>query len=225
MTQKSTTQSHDSIRFYRNLLTARFFESMIGAILEIAGYEVYPYGYETLLPALRRRFKKGKPSPTEERLRSTPDLLVTDPEAGVGVAVTRLVEVKFRSWDSPEDVELWGIRWYQRYWPDAILVLVIPGGDFFYAQEVDKLNSHQRSFDLATEFKLLPELFERVRPEVMDLFREDVKRFANGLNSNPPRRSGSQEVGIEKEKREGSDTLANHPRHESERGVDVGVKL
>ncbi|MFQ5873065.1 MAG: hypothetical protein ACE5JL_04600 [Dehalococcoidia bacterium] len=190
MARKSTAKSRASIRFYRNLLTARFFEGMVGAILELSGYEVYPYGYETLLPALRTRFSKRRPSPTEERLRSTPDLLVSDPEAQDGDANTKLVEVKFRNWDSPEDVKLSGISWYQRYWPDAILVLIIPGGDFFYAQAVSELDAHQKTFDLTTEFRPLSELFRKIHPEIATIFREDVMRFANGPSSDPPRRSG-----------------------------------
>lgn len=182
MTRKPTPKFDDSIRFYRNLLTARFFEGMVGAILELSGYEVYPYGYETLLPALRTRFSKSQPSPTEERLRSTPDLLVSDPQAEGGAAGTQLVEVKFRNWDSPEDVKLSGISWYERYWPDATLVLIIPGGDFFYAQAVSELDPQQRSFDLTTEFRPLSELFRKIHPEIATIFRQDVMRFAEAVN-------------------------------------------
>ena len=181
MTPTAPIKSDDSIRFYRNLLTARFFEGMVGAILELSGYEVYPYGYETLLPALRTRFRKSQSSsrsPTEERLRSTPDLLVSDPELQGDEASTRLVEVKFRNQDSPEKVKLWGIRWYQSYWPDAILVLMIPGGDCFYAQAVDKLDASQNGFDLTQDFRLLPEMFKKVRPEIVAEFKEDMKQFA-----------------------------------------------
>ncbi|MFQ5853627.1 MAG: hypothetical protein ACE5JU_23965, partial [Candidatus Binatia bacterium] len=85
----------------------------------------------------------------------------------------------------PKDVKLSGISWYQRYWPDAILVLIIPGGDFFYAQAVSELDAHQKSqksFDLTTEFRPLSELFGKIHPEIATLFRADVMRFAEGVN-------------------------------------------
>lgn len=154
----------------------------MGAILELSGYDVYPYGYETLLPALRTHFRKNQSStrsPTEERLRSTPDLLVSDPEAQRDESNTQLVEVKFRNCNTPKKVGLWGIRWYQRYWPDAVLVLVVPGGDFFYAQAVDKLDDGKSKFDLTQDFLPLSEWFKRIRLETMALFQEDTKQFAH----------------------------------------------
>jgi hypothetical protein len=168
------------LEFYRRLAEARFCEGIVAAILELSGYEVYPYGYETLLPPLRRRFRQNhaRPSPTEARLRSTPDLLVVDPAARARPSSPRLVEVKFRRWTSPHDVRLSGVEGYQTYWPDALLVVVIPAGDTFYAQAVERLNGRKRSFDLPRQFQRLHAFFPRVKPATLTALAQEVKRFA-----------------------------------------------
>lgn len=179
MRQRLNQRAKNQVDFYHNLITARFFEGMVGAILEISGYEVYPYGYETLLPALRRQFQKNRsvPASTEERLRSTPDLLVVDPSSASTQERIRLVEVKYRCWGSPCDVRLSAIKWYQQYWPDAILVVVIPEGAFFYAQAVAKLNAKKRVFDLTRQFRRLEAVFSKVNSHTLSVFAKEVKRF------------------------------------------------
>lgn len=180
MTQQYTSPSKADLEFYQHLCTARFVEAVISAILELSGYQVFSYGHEYLLPTLRKTFQEhtSRPEPTEERLRSNPDLLVLTPETNQQETRTRLVEVKYRAWESPKDVRLSSIAWYQQYWPEAILVVVIPGGACFYAQSVDQLNSRQRVFDLTEQFQPFETIFRQTKRKILEVFAAEIQRFS-----------------------------------------------
>lgn len=179
MKQSSTLPQDDELNFYRRLCVARFFEGVVVAILELSGYQVYGYGHEQLLPTLRQHFSRygRSTAPTEERLRSSPDLLVVDPAASDRSKKLRLVEVKFRRWESPQDVRLSGVLWCQKYWPDALLVVVIPGGAYFYAQAVEQLAGEKNTFNLTQQFQRFEAVFEKTNPGTLRVFAEEVNRF------------------------------------------------
>lgn len=181
MAQPSQNPSKSELDFYRRLCTARFFEGIVGAILELSGYVVFPLGYEQFMPVLRHLFRENQaqPVPAEERLRSSPDLLVVGQTSGESDVIPRLVEVKYRNWHSPTDVRLSDITLYQHHWQDAILVVVLPAGDGFYAQEITQIDGRKRTFDLTQHFQRLDALFPHVKPQTLQAFGEDVQRFTD----------------------------------------------
>jgi hypothetical protein len=180
MAQQTTRPANADFEFYRQLCLARYVEGIVGAVLELSGYVVFPLGYEQFMPVLRHLFRgnQADSTTTEARLRSSPDLLVvgqTNPSPDV---IPYLVEVKYRNWTSPQDVRLRGITQYQQHWPDAVLVVVIQGGDVFYAQQVSRLKARRRVFDLTREFRRLDAFFPRLRRDTLAAFAQDVRRLA-----------------------------------------------
>jgi hypothetical protein len=183
MAQRTTQQANAEVAFYRQLCLARYVEGLVAAVLELSGYVVFPLGYEQFMPVLRHLFRgnQADSTATEARLRSSPDLLVvgqTNPSPDV---IPYLVEVKYRNWRSPQDVRLRGITQYQQHWPDALLVVVIQGGAFFYAQQVARLKARRQVFDLTREFRRLDAFFPRVQPDTQAAFAQDIKRLAVAL--------------------------------------------
>jgi len=119
----------------------------------------YTHGYESFLSDVKYELHRKKLARTDsvKRLRSHPDLVVYDDRSN---EVT-FVEVKFRNISSLDSIGLnpKSILWYQKYWNDSVLVVVVPIGEVFYAQDVNKLPTADVSesdtfvnFDLNTHF-------------------------------------------------------------------------
>lgn len=176
MTFESEPQDKIKAKFYQNVLDGNFHKDLVRVILEMSGYEVYPYGYESFLTPLKMKFEKQEIKQTEisKKIRSTPDLLVIkDREVS-------LVEVKSRNFDRTNDVLIKDVSKYPRYWQDSILVVVVPAGHFFYAQDVSKLKiEEQRGFDLNEEFRWFEEMFTDVKLETLYSYKGYVIRFQN----------------------------------------------
>ena len=143
--------------FYR--VIGNFAKELVRGLLEESGYRVYPYGYESFLSDVKCELHRKKLVKTDsaKRLRSHPDLLVYNGR----INEVTFVEVKFRNISSLESIGLnaKSILWYQKYWNDSVLVVVVPMGEFFYAQDVNKLPTIDVSesdtfvnFDLSTHF-------------------------------------------------------------------------
>lgn len=164
--------------FYRNLLAGHFHKDLIRVILEESGYEVYPYGYESFLTPLKIKFERGEIEPTEisKKIRSTPDLLVFDPEKGT----VELLEVKSTRWDWTNDVLIDALPRYQQYWQESMLVIVLPAGHFFYAQYVDRIEPRKdNTFDLREEFEWFEEVFTKVRLDTLYSYKKQIIDFWN----------------------------------------------
>ena len=161
--------------FYRNLLAGHFHKDLIRVILEESEYEVYPYGYESFLTPLKIKFEKGEIKQTEisKKIRSTPDLLVYDPEN----KTVELLEVKSRRWDRTDDVLIKALPKYQKYWRDSILVIVLPAGHFFYAQRVSDLESKTADFDMNKEFMWFEEIFTKINLSTLYSYKKEVINF------------------------------------------------
>ncbi len=121
--------------FEDNLLFGYFFKDVVILLLDKCGYEVYPFGYESFFPTLKRQLYESLPSEVASRIRSTPDLLVRSSSD----RRVDLVEVKERS--ASEIIVINEIELYHQFWPESIIVLIIPSGNYFYAQYVHKLNT------------------------------------------------------------------------------------
>jgi hypothetical protein len=71
----------------------RFAESIISTFLEYAGYRVLPLGIEQVVSEVKAAVaRRERPIELPDQLRSAPDFLVIDAEAGTST----LLEVKFR---------------------------------------------------------------------------------------------------------------------------------
>ena len=148
-----TKQRDNNPDFDDNLLFGYFFKDIIVLLLEKCGYEVYPYGYESFFPNLKRKLYNVEQQDAAERIRSTPDLLVKHPD---GKRVD-LVEVKVRTAGGKRGIEINEIERYHKFWPESILVLVIPSGNYFYAQHIYKLNL--KSSYTPQDFRPFEEIF------------------------------------------------------------------
>jgi hypothetical protein len=156
--------------FHDDLMFGYFFKDIVVLLLDKCGYEVYPYGYESFFPNLKSKLSNiSQPeSDSAERIRSTPDLLVINPN-GQNVD---LVEVKARTasgiWDIHE------IERYRKFWPESILVIVNPSGNYFYAQHISKLDV--KSFYVPQDFRPFEEIFPLTEKLPEDFRRKLVRK-------------------------------------------------
>ena len=143
----------DSSDFDQNRVVGSAAKEMVRTLLESCGYSVLPFGYENVLAGARpeisdrERFGRGD---LVERIRSMPDLLV------LGEQELHLTEVKFRAGTVRQGYQRitlsnWELIRYQKYWPEAVLVVVSPFRDGFHAQNVTAL-APIGGFDMVTEF-------------------------------------------------------------------------
>jgi len=164
--------------FYRNLLAGHFHKDLIRVILEESGYEVYPYGYESFITPVKIKFEKREIKQTEisKKIRSTPDLLVYNPEG----KTVELLEVKSTKWDWTDNVFIDALPKYQKYWRYSILVMVLPAGHFFYAQKVNKLKPRRdNTFDLKKEFEWFEDVFIKVHLDTLYSYKRQIIDFWN----------------------------------------------
>jgi hypothetical protein len=83
--------------FRQNLIKGQIAKELVKGLLENSGYHVYAFGYESSISQLRFdvAINKGRvpPTPSNDRIRSMPDLIVYDNMRHQ----TSFVEVKYRS--------------------------------------------------------------------------------------------------------------------------------
>jgi hypothetical protein len=169
--------------FRHDLIVGGVAKELVRGLLEDSGYNAYAYGYESLLAQIRYNVQKKRPSETDSilRLRSTPDLLVYNPENGN----TFFTEVKLRRKDDPHHLSLSNgyIMKYQKYWNDSVMVVVVPAGSVFYAQNVNKLSLSSKepksysTFDLTSDFLPIETIFTRVTDETVQKYFGILQRL------------------------------------------------
>ncbi|TRZ53673.1 MAG: hypothetical protein D4S01_00915 [Dehalococcoidia bacterium] len=150
-----TKQWEGILDFDDHLMFGYFFKDIIVLLLDKCGYEVYPYGYESFFPNLKRKLynQPFEEKDSAERIRSTPDLLVKHPDE----QRVDLVEVKSRTASGKWGIKINEIKQYRKFWPESILVLVIPYGNYFYAQHISKLD--MKSSYAPQDFRPFEEIF------------------------------------------------------------------
>ncbi len=154
--------------FHDSMFKGEATKGLVKVLLQKAGYNVYPYGYENTLADIRDKLRsKGtKNSPTVRRIRSSPDLLVYDNKNKDLI----LVEVKMRNSKTPL-LEARRIARYKEFWNDSVLVLVVPFGNVFYAQRICDLECKDKYYP-NTDFLKIQDVFTSVKSE-------DVKHYCN----------------------------------------------
>jgi len=132
-------------------------KAIVRCLLEGAGYSVYPFGYESFLTRIKDLVHQDKvfeiTSPTKiDQLRTMPDFIVVDEESAVvdpkgerpeTYAGIDFVEIKFRN-RPPTNVSInrYVLEGYKKYWPDSVLVIVLPYDDVFYAIKAEEATSN-----------------------------------------------------------------------------------
>jgi len=163
-------QSFRTLDFYDHLLFGYIFKTIIMELLDRCGYEVCPFGYESTLPHLKKQLHGINPTDTATKLRFTPDLIVRDPNEGK----VNLVEVKARSANGSRGIRIDEISYYLNFWPESIVVLVVPSKPYFYARPVRDFPS-QGPYSL-DNFYLFEELFLRLTYLPIDFRRKIVRK-------------------------------------------------
>ena len=163
--------------FDDHLIFGYFFKDIVILLLDKCGYEVYPYGYESFFPNLKRQLYESQPSEVASRVRYTPDLLVRNPS---GERVD-LVEVKARSVYADRLIEINEVESYLKYWSESLIILVIPSGNYFYAQYVHKLKPKgSKGMYVLGDFCPLEEIFPSTK-ELPEDFRRKIVRKVRTL--------------------------------------------
>jgi hypothetical protein len=163
--------------FHDNLLFGYFFKDIVIVLLDESGYEVYPFGYESFFPTLKRQIYSVKASEVQQRVRSAPDLLVRNPSD----QQVQFVEVKSRSTTGRWGLRIDEVKLYHKFWPESILILVVPSDNYFYAQHVNKLP--QTTGCTLGHFRPLEELFPLTK-ELTEEFRKRMVKKAQTLFRN-----------------------------------------
>jgi hypothetical protein len=159
--------------FYDNLLDGYYYKEIVRTILDISGYMVFPYGYESAFSYIKIQLHKGEIKNTlaAKKIRSSPDLLVYDENR----KEIELLEVKSRNWDDEKSVEVGKLDWYKKYWDGSILAVIVPHAHWFYAQQVDKLEVRSdKTYNLAEEFEEFEGIFTRVCTDTLYRFKANI---------------------------------------------------
>lgn len=155
-------------KFYDDMLKGNQVKELVKVLLERSGYSVFPYSYESTLADVKKKLnvRDARNSRTARRIRSTPDLLVYDEKR----KDVTLVEVRMRRAPKETSIEYLKIAWCKEFWDDTIVVVVVPGGNVFYAQKVSELEIKQ-TYNATTDFERFEDVFTRVKAEDLSHFR------------------------------------------------------
>lgn len=149
-----------------NFLKGSIGTDIVKSLLEMSGYTVCHYGYEyTLLDALSKRTAKTSNSETGRKIRKSPDLLVYDDEE------IMLVEVKTR-FALPLRINSFEMDVIKKHWNDAILVVIAPDENVFYAQRVSELEGPFGYYLSLEDFNKINEIFSKVGNEDISHYKE-----------------------------------------------------
>jgi Holliday junction resolvase len=142
-----------------NYLKGYFGKDLVKSMLERSGYTVCHYGYEdTLLDVMSKRTSKTSNSNTGRRIRKSPDLLVYD-DQNIMLAEIK-TRLKLPPMINPSEIEI-----LKEFWNDAILVVIVPDENIFYAQKIAELETPKGYYLSLSDFKKLQDIFKRVSDE------------------------------------------------------------
>jgi hypothetical protein len=166
------------LTFSERLLQGNFIKEVVRRIFEESDYLVFPFGYESFLTQIKHIIQEKKFVATSQgviqRVSTSPDLVVYDQEKDI-----KLVEVKSKNWD-PGSLESivpidFSLDTLKREWKNAILILVVPFGHWFYAQEVEKINSYKDNLGVGiklSEFELFENIFSKITADILYSYKK-----------------------------------------------------
>ena len=112
-------------------------KQIVSDLFTESGCEVYQLGYESNFSALKNKIRNNYDD-TSLRIRTFPDLLILSKDKPL------LIEVKYRSYAGRFDIKEKELYDYQRFWPEAFIIIVIPDDVGFYAQRICDINPEGR---------------------------------------------------------------------------------
>ena len=79
------------------------------------------------------------------------------------------------------------VGWYQKYWEDSILTVVVPHGHWFYAEYVNKIKikKPEEDYNLVKEFEKFEKIFSKVDVDTLYRFKFDVAKKMNRARDSP----------------------------------------
>jgi hypothetical protein len=154
--------------FFDGVHEGNMIADLVSKLLEKSGYLVFANGYESRFSEVKKQLneKDVKNSLTVRKIKCSPDLLVFDERRKDAV----FVEVKLRRAPNERSIAYLDLAAYKYYWPECILVLVIPHGNILYAQRVSELDVKDK-YDAFTDFDKFQEIFTYVEPDTLDHYR------------------------------------------------------
>ena len=187
--------SYQNDVFYEDLLKGSLIKEIVSVLLQKSGYQVLPYGYEITLSGLSKElsFIPKTNSETVSRIRGSPDLLVFRPQKEIHencyeMADLMLVEVKMRktfpnslNFMLYDETKLENLREYKRHWSDSFLLVVIPKGNVFYIQRIDKL-AEKPTFNASLDFVKLQKIFTNIEERDFEYFKKKAKQIMESFN-------------------------------------------
>ena len=118
-------------------LRSRLALSVVSTVLEVFGYEVYPYTMENQLAAVLRQIRQKDTAAPLHKLGGSPDLFVLDRDLGEG----RFVEVLDA--EVPDESRFWASRFMlsslRDRWPEAVLMVYCMPSMNLYARAAGNL--------------------------------------------------------------------------------------
>jgi hypothetical protein len=163
--------------FFEGMHEGVVITDLIKGLLQKSGYSVFLNGYEERFSEIKECLNDNavKNSRTVRMIRSSPDLIVYDK----GKKDVLLAEVKMRRAHNEKSVWLYDklekMANYREFWRDAILVIVIPIGQVFYAQKFSELEV-KNSYNAETDFRRFEDFFSDVNQDDLADFKEKAKK-------------------------------------------------
>ena len=163
--------------FFEGMHEGNVITDLIRGLLQKSGYSVYLNGYEERFSEIKEYLSDNsvRNSRTVRMIRSSPDLIVYDK----GKKDVLLAEVKMRRAHNEKSVWLYDklekMANYREFWRDAILVIVIPIGQVFYAQKFSELEV-KNSYNAETDFRRFEDFFSDVNQDDLADFKEKAKK-------------------------------------------------
>lgn len=163
--------------FFEGMHEGNVITDLIRGLLQKSGYSVHLNGYEERFSEIKEYLndKAVRNSRTVRMIRSSPDLIVYDKRR----KDVMLVEVKMRRASSENAVllhdDLGKIACCKEFWNDAILVIVIPSGQIFYAQKFNELEI-KKKYDAETDFQRFEDFFVEVDKDDLSNCKEKAKQ-------------------------------------------------
>jgi len=167
-------------------------EKIIESILIEAGYEVYPFGYETFYRSLLDTLSKNIKDTEAQKLRSFPDLFVFDRKNNKSY----ILEVKFTN--TTDEKEYWlqkhSFDKYVKFWSESILVVFSAKTKRVYCKRVNEIDiqnipvktsnryGKNYSFDLTKDFHSISKYFLNIDEKKSNEYFKKIKEILRLFN-------------------------------------------
>ena len=111
-----------------SVIKGRISETIVGLMLEEAGYSIFRYGYENMPQGLIQSClpRIGKGLPATERILTTPTFVIIGKKDK-----TNFIKVKFQKDTKSGGSVKWGAEKLAYYWPETDLIVVKPKPPYF----------------------------------------------------------------------------------------------